>query len=176
MRQLGWMIDPDKCTRCFACVNSCKFENNTLRDLTVNYRWVVTQESGVYPNPKQVFFPMSCLHCEEPACMKACPVGAITKRKKDGIVLIDQDKCNGCRYCVWACPYGAPQFNSVTRKVEKCTFCVQRIDEGLQPACVATCVGRALTFGVVGEDLRPGGDHPDGFADPGLTIPSVEFR
>lgn len=97
-QQLGWIIDPDKCTRCFACVNSCKFENNTLRDLTVNYRWVVTQESGVYPNPKQVFFPMSCMHCKEPACMKSCPVGAITKRKKDGIVLIDQEKCIGCRY------------------------------------------------------------------------------
>lgn len=176
MRQLGWSIDPDKCTRCFACVNSCKFENNTTLDLAVNYRWVIAKEAGAFPNPQRVFFPMSCLHCAEPACLKACPVNAITKRSTDGIVLIDQGKCIGCRYCIWACPYGAPQFNSVTKKVEKCTFCVHRIDAGLQPACVATCVGRSLNFGVLGESINPTGNRPEDFADPGLTRPSVEFK
>ena len=107
--------------------------------------------------------------------MKACPVDAISKRGSDGIVLIDQEKCIGCKYCVWACPYGAPQWNEITQKVEKCTLCVERIDKGLQPACATTCVGKALTYVPDFTPARSGQNAPDGFANPALTRPSTMF-
>ena len=107
--------------------------------------------------------------------MKACPVDAISKRASDGIVLIDKEKCIGCKYCVWACPYGAPQVNEITGKVEKCTMCVHRTDRGLQPACAITCVGKALTYVADFDAARAGQNAPDGFASPALTRPSVGF-
>ena len=105
--------------------------------------------------------------------MASCPVDAISKRDSDGIVLIDQDKCIGCRYCEAVCPYGAPQFNGRTGKVEKCTACVHRQDAGLEPACVTACLGRALSWGTFD------GTHgavPADFADPSLTGPSITRR
>lgn len=185
MTQLGWSIDLSKCVGCHACTVACKAENNTYpqtsplivrngRAVAVNWRWVIYQENGRYPNPTRVFITSACNHCEEPACLKSCPVGAISKRESDGIVLIDQDKCIGCKYCIWACPYGAPQFNENTKKVEKCTFCVHRIDAGLPPACVTTCTGRALNFEEF-DFTRSGENRPDGFADPNLTRPAVRF-
>jgi len=108
------------------------------------------------------------------------PNNVIIKRKTDGIVLINQETCIGCRYCIWACPYGAPQFNEETNKVEKCTFCVHRIDKGLKPACETTCVGRALHSGDMAEiEARLDKSRqtlPDQFADPALTKPSIRFE
>lgn len=172
MTQLGWKIDIDKCVGCRACMNSCKFENNTTLDLMVNYRWVLFREKGTYPEVKREFFPLACNHCNRPACLRACPKKAISKRESDGIVLINQDKCVGCQACVMACPYGVPQYNRITRKVEKCTFCAHRIDAGLGPACAATCVGEAINYGT---DFNRYGSTPDGFADTSLTEPSIEF-
>ena len=117
---------------------------------------------------------MAGVDCAGPVCMKVGPVDAITKRAEDGIVLIEQDKCVGCRRCEWACPYGAPQFNPETKLVEKCTFCVHRIDAGLAPDCVTTCMGDALRFGDLAE--IEGDESIEGFADPGLTVPSVRFK
>jgi Fe-S-cluster-containing dehydrogenase component len=199
MAQLGWLIDLDKCTGCDTCMVSCKSENNT-RPLGspmpfkngrgvipdhVSYRWVVKRETGVYPNPVVSFVTSSCNHCESPACLSSCPVSnvndpsnpanAIFKRAEDGVVIINQDVCIGCKNCIQACPYGAPQFNSATLKVEKCTFCIHRLEAGLQPACVTSCVGNALH---VVEDFKAsesGMNAPDGFADPSLTKPSVKF-
>ena len=174
MGQLGWLIGLDKCIGCHSCAIACKAENNTrplLSPLTfkngrgvipdaVNYRWVVRKEAGVYPNPSVTFVTSACNHCQHPACVASCPLAdpadvhnsnnAIYKRAADGIVLINQDVCVGCQRCVHACPYGAPQFNSVTGLVEKCTFCVHRLYDAngtrtaFQPSCVTTCVGNAL--------------------------------
>lgn len=205
MAQLGWLIDLDKCTGCDTCVIACKSENNTrplespmpfrngrgaLPD-NVSYRWVIKTEDGVYPNPSLTFVTSACNHCQHPACLAACPVAdindmsnennAIFKREQDGIVLINQDACIGCKRCIHACPYGAPQFNTSTRKVEKCTFCIHRLyDEqdartGFLPACVTSCVGNALHV-VEGFDENDSGlNAPDGFANPTLTVPSVRF-
>ena len=185
MSQFGWKIDLTKCVGCHTCEVACKAENNTYPQSSpvvvkgsvdaekVNWRIVIEKESGVYPTPKRDFITMSCNHCNEPACLKSCPVGAISKRAEDGVVLIDQDKCIGCQYCVWACPYGAPKFNDNTGKVEKCTFCAHRLAEGLQPACVTACVGRALE---VIHDPHSVGEAPEGFADPTLTQPNVQFE
>ena len=195
MAQFGWLVDLDKCTGCDTCTIACKSENNT-RPLGspmpfkngngvvpdhVSYRWVVKKESGEYPTPAVTFVTSACNHCEQPACQPACPVGAISKRAEDGIVLIDQDVCIGCKQCIHACPYGAPQFNSVTEKVEKCTFCVHRLYDGtgertqFEPACVTSCVGNALHLVENFEFAESGQNAPDGFADPALTVPAVKF-
>lgn len=184
MPQIGWIIDLTRCTGCHTCEVACKMENNTLPELSplpvkspysaqqVNWRRVLEIESGRYPNVKRSFYTMSCHHCAHPACAAACPVGAIHKREGDGVVLLDQDKCIGCKYCAAACPYGAPQFNETTGVMEKCTFCVHRIDVGLKPACVDACLGEALQWST---DVDAPGEAPPGFADPTLTHPSVRW-
>lgn len=154
-------------------------ELNTGAEL--RYRRVLPVEKGKYPQVMRYFVTMSCFHCEHPACLRACPVGAISKDPDDGVVLIDQDMCIGCRRCNWACPYGAPRYNEVTKKTEKCTFCKHRVgDDAIPdniPACVATCLGKALIFGRLNQDIVPqsGDPVPDGFADKNLTHPSVRF-
>ncbi|TZF88686.1 4Fe-4S dicluster domain-containing protein [Cognatilysobacter lacus] len=102
-------------------------------------------------------FPRSCLHCEEPACVTVCPTGASYKRAEDGIVLVDESKCIGCKLCSWACPYGAREYSSVEGVMKKCTLCIDRIyNENLaeaerQPACVQACPTRARHFGDLGD-------------------------
>jgi DMSO reductase iron-sulfur subunit len=185
MTQLGWVIDLSLCIGCHACSIACKSENNTSpqigplvmrngRPVAVNWRRVIESDSGTYPAPSRTFVTMACNHCSEPACLESCPVDAISKRASDGIVLIDPAACIGCKYCLWACPYGAPQFNEATQRVEKCTLCVHRIDAGLQPACVTTCAGRALSLETF-DTARSGENAPFGFAAAKYTIPCVRF-
>lgn len=185
MAQLGWVIDLTLCTGCHACSVACKAENNTApqagplqmrngKPIGLHYRRVLSVDEGTYPTVKRTFVTMACHHCKEPSCLKSCPVGAISKRASDGVVLIDQSLCIGCKYCTWACPYGAPQYNEATQKVEKCTLCVQRLDAGLQPACVTTCTGRALTLETF-DSARSGENAPPRFANADYTVPSVRF-
>ena len=104
-----------------------------------------------------VHFPRSCLHCETPECVTVCPTGASYKRAEDGIVLVDEDKCIGCKLCSWACPYGAREYSEQRGVMQKCTLCVDRIynesfDEiDRQPACVMACPTRARHFGDLGD-------------------------
>jgi anaerobic dimethyl sulfoxide reductase subunit B (iron-sulfur subunit) len=93
---------------------------------------------------------LSCMHCENPACVNVCPTTAMTKGE-DGVVTIDASKCIGCRYCEWACPYGAPHFNESTGTMTKCNFCQDLLAEGQSPACVSACVMRALDYGELDE-------------------------
>ncbi len=189
MAQRGWLIDLGRCIGCHSCTVACKAEQNTApanspllfkggspqRPLHLSYRWVIVQEGGTYPGVWRTFVTSACNHCQTPACLNSCPVNAISKRAADGIVLIDQEKCIGCKYCVWACPYGAPQWNEATQKVEKCTLCVERVDKGLQPACATTCVGKALTYVPDFNVAQSGQNAPEGFSDPALTKPSARF-
>lgn len=164
MPKLGMLIDLTRCIGCDACTVACKQENGTPAD--VFFARVLNIEAGKYPDTKRVYLPMLCYHCENPACLKACPNKAIFKRQ-DGIVLIDQDRCKGTGACVSACPYG----NIVLRAEDqwylknepyeedfvknrlkqnvarKCTYCVHRVDEGLDPACVVACPTKARIFG-----------------------------
>ena len=150
-KQLTLWIDIEYCIGCNACVMACKAENNT--PVGVDYTRVIEIEEGEFRDPKKTpdvgvtFVAMPCMHCGRPACLAACPVGAITKRAEDGIVLINKDKCIGCRYCAWACPYGAPAYNAEANVMEKCTLCVHRLEKGQLPACVNTCVAKTRFFG-----------------------------
>ncbi len=164
------VIDLRKCIGCQSCVVACKSENNV--PVGVYRTWVqvieygqwdhdpdgdgtVLLEGGTFvPNVKRFSLPRLCNHCDDPPCVEVCPVKATFKRK-DGLVLIDYPKCIGCGYCIQACPYDARYFNPVQQTADKCTFCVQRIDRGLLPACVTSCVGRARVFGDLND---PDGD------------------
>ncbi|KTE92420.1 4Fe-4S ferredoxin [Desulfitobacterium hafniense] len=167
----GMAIDLNRCMGCHTCAMACKTENNQPDGLWWN--WVMTvggeemdTPAGKYPNLKMQFLPMNCQHCENPPCIKACPVGATYKRAEDGLVIQDYDKCIGCRYCMVACPYGARRFNwkkpqyeldfpagnpdvqpHQYNTVEKCTFCVHRLAKGLKPACIDVCPARARFWG-----------------------------
>jgi len=164
--RLGLTIDLDTCVGCNACAVACKQWNSSgttgpLTDLRAYGRdpggvWfnrIRNFEVGDYPDNKTVHFPMSCLHCEDAHCVSVCPTGATWKRPEDGVVLVDQDKCMGCNYCAWACPYGARELDPASGTMKKCTLCIDRIyDENLpeeerQPACVLTCPTKARLFG-----------------------------
>jgi anaerobic dimethyl sulfoxide reductase subunit B len=174
MPSYGWLLDPKRCIECRACEVACKQWNNVDIGLNVRYRRVLTSESGRFPNLRTQALSMACNHCERPTCAMACPVKAISRRA-DGTVLIDTNKCVSCRQCENFCPYHAPQFNARTKKMEKCTMCADRIDRGLDPACVAVCPTAALTWGEWSEVSGKGADQVAGFNSPALTRPRIRF-
>ncbi|WP_108469365.1 4Fe-4S dicluster domain-containing protein [Polynucleobacter difficilis] len=167
-KQLALVIDLNVCVGCHACVTSCKEWNTSgsagpLTDLNAYsanpngafFNRVQTYESGTFPKMETVHFPKSCLHCEDPPCVPVCPTGASYKRAEDGIVLVDYDKCIGCKYCAWACPYGARELDEERQVMTKCTLCVDRIysetlpESERKPACVLACPTSARIFGDV---------------------------
>ena len=156
-KQLGFYFDQSACMGCKTCQIACKDKNDL--PLGVTWRkvyqygggsWVPQGNLMVPNNPFVYSLSTACNHCENPACVNVCPAGAITKRA-DGVVLINQDQCVGCRYCEWACPYGAPQFNEAKGVMSKCTFCEDLLAKGENPACVDACPMRALDYGDIGE-------------------------
>lgn len=138
----------EKCVQCHACEVACKALHQA--EAGMNWRSVVGIWRGEYPEVISRTVSMSCMHCSVPVCASACPRDAITKRPEDGIVVVNTDRCIGCRACLLACPFGAPKFGS-SGKMEKCDLCVDRLEQGKEPACVATCPAEALHFGPVGE-------------------------
>ena len=167
-KQLALVIDLNVCVGCHACVTSCKEWNTSgsagaLADRDpyganptgTFFNRVQTFEVGQFPHTQTVHFPKSCLHCEDPPCVPVCPTGASYKRASDGIVLVDYDKCIGCGYCAWACPYGAREMDPAAKVMTKCTLCVDRLEnEQLplserKPACVLACPTSARLFGDV---------------------------
>jgi len=172
--KLGLVIDLDTCVGCHACAVACKQWNDggqfgPLPDADAYGReplgvWVNRVHSYEVTAPDRhmtVHFPRSCLHCEVPDCVTVCPTGASYKRAEDGIVLVDEDKCIGCKLCAWACPYGAREISEAKGTMQKCTLCVDRIyNETLdvvdrQPACVQACPTRARHFGDLGDAQSP---------------------
>ena len=166
------VIDLDICVGCHACAVNCKEWN------TGGYHAPLTDEDpyggdpvGVWFNRIHTFetagadgsssrivhFPRSCLHCDDAPCVTVCPTGASYKRAEDGIVLVDESMCIGCKLCSWACPYGAREYDADVGVMKKCTLCIDRIynhnlaaDERV-PACVTTCPTGARHFGDLGD-------------------------
>lgn len=156
--QYGFFIDSSRCTGCKTCELACK----DFKDLgpEVSFRRIYEyaggdwqEDNGVWhQNVFAYYLSISCNHCDDPACTKVCPSGAMHKRE-DGFVVVDEDVCIGCRYCHMACPYGAPQYNAEKGHMTKCDGCYSRVAEGKQPICVESCPLRALEFGPI-EELR----------------------
>ncbi|MYH38831.1 MAG: hypothetical protein F4160_18750 [Rhodospirillaceae bacterium] len=173
----GMVIDVNRCVGCQTCTIACKHWNDTLPD--IQWRRVIDVEQGEYPNVQRQFLVTGCQHCAEPPCVPVCPTGA-TRQREDGLVTMDYDVCIGCAYCAVACPYQARTIaheihgyydGEITRQEEavfdegrigvaqKCTFCIDRVDSGLEagltpgldpdatPACSAACIASAITFG-----------------------------
>ena len=143
---------------------------------------VKTIEKGKYPDLFVAFLPVTCYHCLQPACIPACPVGAIAKREKDGIVTVDREICLGkdsCGLCLEACPYDAPQFGSEENaRMQKCDLCIDRWAEGKKPVCVDGCPMRALDAGPINELKAKYSDIRDteGFVYSDELAPSVTFK
>ena len=173
MARYGMVIDTKRCVACHACAIACKQFNHLPNGVV--YSQVLTDGGaymdtarGTYPNNLyRNYFPFQCQHCENPACVKVCPVGATYKDPETGVVRQDFDRCIGCRMCMAACPYtgvrsfiweepkyvidwhfgddDAPEHQKHT--VAKCTFCYQRISKGETPACMQVCAAQARHWG-----------------------------
>jgi molybdopterin-containing oxidoreductase family iron-sulfur binding subunit len=191
MARYGMVIDLDRCMGCHSCTVACRQENATPPGI----RWtkVVQVDEGEYPNVRRTFVPRGCMHCGSPPCVDVCPTGASYKRR-DGLVLVDHSSCIGCKACMVACPYEARHYmeqpagyfaGSVTAfesarrpdehpqgTVGKCTFCVHRLEKGLQPACIDTCPAHARFFGDLDD---PASEVHRLSKDPRASQPSPEW-
>ena len=153
MKQYAFFFDSNACSGCKTCQIACRDKH----DLPARVQWrrVYEVAGGSWKQdakgnwkPEIVAYnlSMSCNHCEDAICVASCPTKALQKRQ-DGIVFIDPEKCMGCRYCEWACPYGAPQYNKTKGIMTKCDFCLDYLEQGKDPSCVASCPMRVLEFG-----------------------------
>ena len=181
-KQLGFSFDQAKCTGCKACQIACKDKNDLPVGVTwrrvAEYTgggWITNEAEGTSTQDVYSYYTsVSCNHCEDAICMDVCPTTAM-RRGDNGIVYVDAEVCIGCKYCAMACPYSAPQYDAGKGVMTKCDFCMDRVAEGGEPACVASCPTRALSFGEI-VDLR---QAPGGTADvaplpnPSITRPNL---
>ncbi len=175
MTQYGFHFDMNRCYGCQACDIACKDWNGIepgAEKLMCVYQW----ETGTFPSVRIHNIAFSCAHCDDPACMKACKTGAIYKEDKYGAVLVDTDKCTGCRDCYEACPYGAPKFVSseAGTKMHKCDMCIDRLEQGEKPICAVSCPLRAFDFGPIDELVEKYTDvrAVESMPDPEITHPN----
>lgn len=160
--EISKLVDIDLCIGCKACEIACKEWNDLEVEETHNFgsyqshedltasTWDLMRFNEVELDGNDIAWLIrkdSCLHCEEPGCLLACPAPGAIVQYENGIVDFDQDKCIGCQYCVSGCPFDIPRFDSKTKKVYKCTMCVERISNGMEPACVKACPTGSIRFG-----------------------------
>ena len=183
MKQYGFYFDQTLCAGCHACQIACKAKNHLQPGSLL--RRVRSFETGEFPHPGIYHLSAGCAHCADPACAAACPVGRISKDETNGIVACDPDiPCLGedCLACVEACPYGHPVYDRLKKEVVKCGLCRDLLQNGEQPACIASCMMRALAWGPVDELKARYGPGlvtalpclPDGGTGPHLLIRARE--
>ena len=179
--QMGFYFDQSRCVGCYTCVIACKDWHDVPAGLASWLR-VLTMEKGKYPNVSVDFMFIPCYHCAEPPCVPACPVGAITKREGDGVVMVDRETCLGkdnCELCREVCPYDVPQFGAEDNaKMQKCNFCLDRLAENKEPICVGACPLRALDASPLDELTAKYGTvtEAEGFVYSPEAKPSVMFK
>jgi anaerobic dimethyl sulfoxide reductase subunit B len=179
MTQYGFFIDQSRCIGCNTCTVAC-MQWQGIQPGSVRWMRVYQWEKGTYPNTRLHILPVPCFHCEKPVCLEACPNGAIYKEEKYGAVLVDWNKCTGARKCWKACPYGAPQYagDEAGQKMSKCNMCIDRLEQGGPPMCVASCSMRALDFGPIEELMKKYGNlrSLEDLPKETLTRPAVIFK
>ncbi|MEC4728662.1 dimethylsulfoxide reductase subunit B [Shewanella sp. D64] len=199
--QYGFYFDSVKCTGCKTCHMACKDRlvglerpnddvvANGAADMTgVLWRRVYEYGGGFWTqntvgsydqNVFAYYMSVGCNHCSEPVCVKACPTGAMYKRREDGLVHIAQDLCIGCESCAQACPYDAPQLDKGRKVMTKCDGCFDRLSEGKKPVCVESCPMRALDFDTM-ENLEAkygkGDSHIAPLPSPSITSPNLIIK
>lgn len=146
MARLTMVIDTRTCVGCMDCVVACKTENGVPEGF--NRDWIVQRLDGSFPALSLEIRSERCNHCDDPPCVSCCPTGASHVHPFGAVVLVSQDECIGCKACVASCPYDA-RFIHPDGYADKCTFCIHRVEQGLQPACVAVCPTRCMYFGDV---------------------------
>ena len=150
MTQYAILTDLNRCVGCLGCSVACKVVNGveigSFWNKVLRIGPFPDGEGAQFPDVYTYFLPVTCQHCENPACVAVCPTGA-SHKLPDGTVQIDKEKCIGCQFCAMASPYGVRYLNETERVVEKCTLCEQKIAQGELPQCVAQCGGRARFFG-----------------------------
>ena len=184
MAQYGFFFDGTRCTGCKTCEIACKdykdlpLENTIRKVFEITGGETVRDEAGILSTTAYSYtVSSSCQHCDNPACVAACPTGAMTKDPETGLVSSDPEVCIGCGACAIACTYGAPTVNAELGHVLKCNGCAERLAAGLAPVCVLACPARALAFGPI-ETIAEMGDRANikPFADPAETGPNLYIK
>lgn len=142
-KRYAMVVDTRQCVACKACVLACQAENNVPEGYCRD--WIVEEVRGEFPNLSAENRSERCNHCTNAPCVTSCPTGA-SWIAEGGIVLVTHDKCTGCKACIASCPYDA-RYVHPQGYVDKCTFCVHRVNDGKQPACVEICPTQTLHFG-----------------------------
>jgi anaerobic dimethyl sulfoxide reductase subunit B (iron-sulfur subunit) len=183
MKLYAFYINSSACSGCKTCQVACKDKNDLKPG--VNWRRVYDIQGGEWKSVNNAFvsvpfaynLSISCLNCEIPKCLNACPTKAIYENE-NGLIVIDQNLCMGCRYCEWVCPYGAPQFDAELKMMTKCNLCEDYIIEGKKPSCVDSCPMRALDFGTINEMTEKYGTVSQVFPlpDPVLSGPGMIIK
>lgn len=183
MKRLAFYYNSDICSGCKTCQIACKDKNNL--DVGVNWRKVYEITGGNWEkvgnawkhNVLAYHISMSCNHCENTVCMEVCPAKAISK-DENGIVTIDENKCLGCKYCSWSCPYSALQYDEKKGVMTKCNMCEDYVLQGKNPSCVDSCPTRALDFGEYDILAQKYGEitHIHPLPDQSITKPSIIIK
>ncbi|MFQ5704553.1 MAG: formate dehydrogenase subunit beta [Gemmatimonadales bacterium] len=185
--EIAKLVDMSRCIGCKGCEVACKEWNDLKVEPTANFgsmqshqdlspnTWLLMRfnEVEVDGDLQWLIKKDACHHCEEPGCLYACPAPGAIVQYENGIVDFNQENCIGCQYCVTGCPFDIPRFDKDTRTVYKCNMCIDRVEAGLEPACVKTCPTAAISFGTKEEMLALAGRKVEGLKRRGMSNATI---